>query len=129
MALCKHCHKPIVGKRLYHELCKTEARRQWAKRRNGTKKPRWNGWTAYGLPQPEEELVFHPTRKWRLDWGWPAWKLGVEQDGGLFIRGRHSRGAGRLGDYEKARAAIVLGWRVGRFSPQEIRAGSAAMWV
>ncbi len=83
----------------------------------------------FGLPAPVPEWRFHPTRLWRLDWAWPDYLIGVEQDGGLWVSGRHSRGAGRLGDYEKDREAMVLGWRIGRFSPQEVKKGVAAEWV
>lgn len=77
----------------------------------------------------KSELRFHPTRKWRFDWASERYRIAVEQDGGLWVQGRHSRAAGRLGDYEKDRAAMLLGWRVGRFSPVEIRDGTAAAWV
>lgn len=81
-------------------------------------------------PKPARvEYKFHPTRKWRFDWAWPEHKIAVEQDGGLWVKGRHSRGAGRLKDYEKDREAMLLGWRVGRFSPEEVKNGIAAQWV
>lgn len=50
-------------------------------------------------------------------------------DGGLWVFGGHTRGAGRLRDYEKDQEAAILGWRVGRFSPEQVWGGAAADWV
>ena len=68
---------------------------------------------AGGLPTPTEEHRFHPVRKWRLDLAYPDLKLGIEIQGGTFMRrGRHSGGAGQHGDYDKLNAAQILGWRI-----------------
>lgn len=75
---------------------------------------------AAGLPEPIPEYKFHPLRKWRADHCWPIHKLIVEIDGGLFVQGRHSRGAGQLKDMEKLNAAAMLGYRVLRYSPSQI---------
>lgn len=55
--------------------------------------------------------------------------VAIEQDGGVWTRGRHSRGAGQIADMEKLNEAALLGWRVGRFTPQQVRKGLAAEWV
>lgn len=66
--------------------------------------------------RPEQELKFHPTRKWRFDFAWLDVKLAVELQGGLYHpRGRHSRGKGQEGDYEKLNEAQRLGWVVLQF--------------
>jgi very-short-patch-repair endonuclease len=85
---------------------------------------------AIGLPMPETEVRFHPVRKWRADYLWrePV-KLIVEQDGGLFVRGRHSRGVGAELDMEKHAAALALGYRVMRVSPRHVRNGQAVQWI
>ncbi|WDF96101.1 hypothetical protein [Aeromonas dhakensis] len=31
-----------------------------------------------GFPDPATELLFHPKRKWRLDYAWPARMIAVE---------------------------------------------------
>lgn len=61
------------------------------------------------------EHRFHPIRKWRFDFADVENKIAVEIDGGVFIQGRHSRGAGYRSDAEKFNAAAVLGWRVFRY--------------
>ena len=86
---------------------------------------------AIGLPQPETEVRFHPVRKWRADllWREPHVRLIVEVDGGLFVAGRHSRGATREKDMEKAAAALALGYRVMHVSPRHVRNGQAVSWI
>lgn len=72
---------------------------------------------AHGLPEPEYEYRFHPTRKWRFDCAWPDRKLAVEIDGGTWAhKPSHSGGAGHRRDCEKRNAAILLGWRVLTYS-------------
>jgi hypothetical protein len=67
---------------------------------------------AHDLPLPITEFVFHPTRRWRFDYCFVDQRLAVEVQGGLFVAGRHSRGAALLGEHEKLNAAAVLGYRV-----------------
>jgi very-short-patch-repair endonuclease len=59
----------------------------------------------------EREYRFHPTRKWRFDFAWPAYKVAVEIDG----RGRHQTVDGVRKDCEKHNEAVILGWAVLRF--------------
>ncbi len=72
---------------------------------------------APDLPEPVTEYRFHPTRRWRFDYCWPApFMVAVELDGGAYSNGRHTRGAGYEADAEKLNTAVVLGWRVVRFT-------------
>jgi hypothetical protein len=73
-----------------------------------------------GLPEPEFEWRFHPTRKWRFDLAWPGHKVALEVDGGIWVAGRHSRGAGVKADWEKINTAQLLGWRVFRCEPRDL---------
>lgn len=75
---------------------------------------------VHGLPSPESEYRFHPTRRWRLDYAWPDIKLGLEVDGGLWIRGKHGRGAGIVKDQDKGNALAMLGWRLLRVQPGQL---------
>lgn len=83
------------------------------------------------LPTPtlEYQFALDIGRKWRFDAAWVSHMVAIEQDGGLWVQGRHSRGAGMLKDNEKMNDAAIRGWRVGRFSPQQVRSGVAAAWV
>ncbi|PHX05489.1 hypothetical protein [Vibrio splendidus] len=64
------------------------------------------------LPSYTAEHIFHPTRKWRLDYAWPDLKIGLEVHGGHHSNGRHVRGVGFAQDREKMNEAQLLGWIV-----------------
>lgn len=59
-----------------------------------------------------EEVRFHPVRRFRFDYAIEALKLGIEIDGGLWIKGGHSTPKGILSDREKDAEALGIGWRV-----------------
>lgn len=97
---------------------------------------------ADGLPAPEREYRFAAhhvglgpgvrrrlaeagLRDWRLDLAWPDLHLAVEADGGIWVGGRHVRGKGFEDDHRKINAAILLGWRVLRFTAGMIDGGEA----
>lgn len=67
---------------------------------------------AAGLPEPVAEFQFAAPRRWRFDWSLVDYKVAIEVQGGLFVQGRHSRGAALLKEHEKLNAAAVLGWRI-----------------
>jgi len=71
--------------------------------------------------QPVTQYRFHPERKWRFDLAWLDAKVAVELDGGIFSRGRHTRGMGYHNQLDKANAAIVEGWVVLRFDTLHLR--------
>jgi len=73
---------------------------------------------AYGLPEPEKEYQFHPTRKWRFDFAYPNHMIGVEAEGACWVQGRHTRGSGFIKDCEKYNAAALLGWRILRYTTE-----------
>ena len=83
---------------------------------------------AAGLPH-EREHRFHDKRKWRFDIAFPAVKLAIEIDGGLFVDGGHSRGRARINDMERDIAANLLGWLVVRMPPEWIKPGTALAHV
>ena len=56
---------------------------------------------------------------------WPDRMLAVEVEGGIWTRGRHSRGAGMIGDMNKYNEATLRGWRVLRVSGKHIDSGEA----
>lgn len=73
-----------------------------------------------GLPEPTPEWRFAPDRKWRFDWAWPALGVALEIEGGVWTRGRHSRGRGMIDDMEKYNAAALRGWAVYRVTPDQL---------
>lgn len=84
-------------------------------------------WSLLGGPPLEQEYKFHPRRRWRFDFALPARKIAVEINGGVWVKGRHTRGRGYLDDREKVNAATALGWRVfelgtGQVTPDNVQA-------
>lgn len=82
-----------------------------------------------GLPEPEREAMFARPRKWRLDFFWPRQRLAVEVEGGVWIQGRHNRGAGMIADMAKYNEAALRGIRVLRVAAEHIRSGVALNWI
>ena len=80
-------------------------------------KAQWSG------TPPKFEHRFDPERRWRFDFAWPEYFIAVEVDGGAWTRGRHTRGKGFIADCEKLNAAVLAGWKVLRFTPQQIERG------
>jgi len=86
--------------------------------------------TALGLADGMvREYRFHPSRRWRFDFAWPDHMLAVEVEGGVWVQGRHNRGAGFLADMEKYNEAAIRGWRVLRVAGKHIRGGEAMAWL
>jgi very-short-patch-repair endonuclease len=75
---------------------------------------------SVGLPAPVREHRFDPVRRWRFDYAWLEHKVALEVEGGVWTGGRHTRGAGFVGDIEKYNAATVAGWRVVRVTPSKL---------
>lgn len=77
----------------------------------------------------EPEYRFSPPRRWRFDFAWLALTLACEVEGGLWTRGRHTRGAGYEADCEKYAHALLAGWRVLRVTPRQVASGQAVSWI
>lgn len=77
---------------------------------------------SFGINGVVSELMFATEvgRKWRFDFAIPESKLAIEIEGGVWITGRHNRASGYLKDMEKYNTATVLGWRILRFTPEQI---------
>lgn len=76
----------------------------------------WRAFASEDALAPEYEHSFHPSRRWRFDVAWPTLKIAVELEGGIFGRGRHTRGSGYSADCDKYNAAQRLGWDVYRYT-------------
>lgn len=71
------------------------------------------------FPDYTAEYKFHPARKWRADYAIPSESLLIEIEGGVWTRGRHTRGKGYIKDLEKYNAAVLLGYLLLRYTPQQ----------
>ena len=87
---------------------------------------------ALGAPEPEREYAFALEamgRRWRFDFAWPDKMVAAEVEGGVWSRGRHTRGSGFVADCEKYNAATLLGWRVLRIPTPMVDDWSGAEMV
>ena len=95
---------------------------------------------AVGIPFEREVAFAAPRRRWRADFivrkcplgydhckaeGPEDIRLLIEIDGGGWSGGRHVSGSGFQADMEKHNAAVLLGYRVLRFSPADVDSGAA----
>ena len=77
----------------------------------------------WGFPMPVCEYQFAREalgREWRLDYSWVDEKVGLEVDGAIWVKGRHTRGSGWLKDSDKLNSAAQLGWKMLRCTPQQL---------
>lgn len=65
------------------------------------------------------EYKFHPTRRWRFDFADIENKIAVEIEGGVWVKGRHTRAQGYINDLVKYNQATVLGWKLLRYATEE----------
>lgn len=81
----------------------------------------------------QPEWRFHDHRRWRIDVAAYSTttprKLAIEIDGGVWVGGRHTRGAGVLKDNEKIAHLAIDGWLFLRVTPQQVNSGQALAWA
>lgn len=72
-----------------------------------------------------------PDTRHRFDFAWPNQdpKVCVECEGGVYTRGRHTRGAGFTADAAKYNRAATQGWYVLRVTGEQIKSGQALGWI
>ena len=87
-----------------------------------------NLFASHGLPLPEYEVRFHPTRKFRADLVLDRWLI-IEIEGLAKGGGRHQRISGFLADMEKYNEMTVLGYRLLRFTNDQIFKNGSAFEV
>lgn len=86
---------------------------------------------AYGLPTPSRQLLFAQElgRQWRWDFAWKVWKVALEIQGGIWIRGAHAHPEDILRNMTKHNDAALLGWRWFQFTPEQVKSGVAALFM
>lgn len=86
---------------------------------------------CWRLPEPVREHRFDPVRKWRFDFCWLDAGIAVELEGGVWSRGRHTRGAGFTEDARKYNTAVISGYRVIRLTGEMLNGevGPIMAWL
>jgi len=87
-----------------------------------------------GLPEPEREYKFHPTRRWRLDFFWRCpinyHDLALEVEGGTYARfSRHTSKKGFEGDCEKYNEVALANIVLLRATSKHVKNGDALEWI
>ena len=81
------------------------------------------------LDIPKAEYRFLKKRRFRFDFEWPDRMMAVEIEGGVWSGGRHTRGKGYTRDLEKYNLATLHGWKVYRFTTQDVTSGTAISFM
>lgn len=87
-----------------------------------SKEKDWMGWNLLywcneQALQLQEEYRFHVERKWRFDWCIPALKIGIEYNGIMSEKSRHTSIKGYSGDMRKITEASKQGWTILQYTP------------
>lgn len=82
--------------------------------------------TLSDIPLPQRQVRFHPVRRYKLDFGWPDLKLGIEIEGGIWnYSASHTSASGIKRDIDKHNLAIQSGWTVVRADSTMVKSGDA----
>jgi len=81
------------------------------------------------LDVPKAEYRFLKKRRFRFDFAWPDRMIAMEVEGGVWSGGRHTRGKGYSRDLEKYNLATLHGWKVYRFTTQDVTSGTAISFM
>ena len=84
---------------------------------------------SLGITPPAPEYWFAKPRRWRFDYAWPEHKLALEVQGGIWTKGRHTRGAAMLKEWEKLNTAAEMGWRILYCQPKELLKEQMALTI
>lgn len=69
----------------------------------------------------EREYKFHPTRKWRFDFAILSERIAIEFEGGIYLpKARHTSSVGYIKDVEKYNTAVLLGWKILRYTAKDL---------
>lgn len=79
------------------------------------------------------EFKFYTERDWRADFlispEGETFAILVEIEGSVWTQGRHTRGSGYIKDLSKYNMASILGYKVLRFSTQQVLSGEAKDFI
>lgn len=80
-----------------------------------------------GIPTPTHEFHYaKPERKFRADFAWPALRILLEVQGGVYTRQAHGSISGVLKDNERSNEANIRGWCLLRVLPRDLYSPATA---
>lgn len=74
----------------------------------------------YGIVY-QKEYRFHNEYQYRFDYAIPEKKVAIEIEGGIYVFGRHNMPIGYTEDIIKYNLAQSLGWKVYRFTTEQVK--------
>ena len=74
----------------------------------------------------QRQYAYVPGRRLRADFAWPAARLLVEVQGGVYSGQAHGSISGILADNARLTAATLAGFRVLRFTPDQVKGDAIA---
>jgi len=78
----------------------------------------------------EKEFKFCINRKFKSDYAILPWRLLIEIDGGCWQKkSRHFYGTGAIKDMEKNNLAMIYGFQVLHFTPEQFRKTQCVEWL
>lgn len=69
----------------------------------------------------EREYKFLHDRRFRFDVAIPEKKIAIEFEGGVWTRGRHTRGKGYINDVKKYNLAVMHQWKLLRYTVENTK--------
>lgn len=69
----------------------------------------------------EREYRFVADRRFRFDLAVPDKRIAIEFEGGVWSRGRHTRGKGYVNDCKKYNLAVMHGWKLLRYTVEDTK--------
>lgn len=75
---------------------------------------------ALGIESVREYKFLHD-RRFRFDLAIPQAMIAIELEGGIFSRGRHTRGKGYANDAKKYNLAVRHGWKLFRYTTADFK--------
>jgi len=81
------------------------------------------------LDVPKAEYRFLKKRRFRFDFAWPDRMIAMEVEGGVWSGGRHTRGKVYSRDLENYNLVILRGWKVYRFTTQDVTSGTSISFM
>lgn len=90
-----------------------------------TSKPDYPGMICKALKvlgiESVREYKFVHDRRFRFDIAIPEHKIAIEFEGGVWTKGRHTRGKGYISDTKKYNLAVMNGWELLRYTTEDTK--------
>lgn len=112
---CGHLNKHLNDEAQKNPSIKQKLPKKRSKQKEWMNTQIWAWGQEKGLELISEH-PFHPARKFRFDWAFEKLMVGIEYEGLISEKSRHTTISGYSKDTDKYRDAALLGWTVFRYT-------------